>query len=86
MFRKSFITLDRVIDYTKQSNGTWHADLYHPVRLHVEGRSPSDCRYQMSEKFDVVLSEWLERTQKEPAQPLSSDEGTATIPGASNNS
>ena len=86
MFRKSFITLDRVIDYSKQSDGTWHADLYHPVRLHVEGRSPSDCRYQMTDKFDFVLSDWLERTQKEPEQPLNADEGIATIPGTSNNS
>jgi hypothetical protein len=86
MLGKSFITLDRVIDYTKQSNGTWHADLYHPVRLHVEGRSPSDCRYQMTDKFDFVLSEWLERTQKEPDQPLNSDAPIATIPSASNNS
>ena len=86
MFRKSFITLDRVIDYSKQSDGTWHADLYHPVRLHVEGRSPSDCRCQMTDKFDFVLSDWLERTQKEPEQPLNGDEGIATIPGTSNNS
>jgi hypothetical protein len=86
MLGKSTITLDRVIDYTKQSDGTWHADLYRPIRLHVEGRSPTDCRYQMTDKFDFVLSEWLGRTQKEPDQPLNSNAGIAIIPGASNNS
>ena len=86
MLARSTDTLERVTDYNKQPDGTWHADLYHPVRLHVEGRSPSDCQYRMSDKFDVVLSEWLKRTQKEPEQPLGSNEGIATIPGASNNS
>jgi hypothetical protein len=86
MLGKSFITLDRVIDYSKQPDGTWHGDLYHPVRLHVEGRSPSDCRYQMTDKFDFVLSEWLERSQKEPDQPINRNAGIAAIPGGSNNS
>ena len=86
MLARSTDTLERVTDYNKQPDGTWHADLYHPVRLHVEGRSPSDCGFQMSDKFDVVLSEWLEGTQKDPDRPLSSNAGTAIIASASNNS
>ena len=86
MLGRSTDTLDRVTDYNKQPDGTWHADLYYPVRLHVEGRSPSDCRYQMSDKFDVVLSEWLAGAQKDPDRRLGINAGTATIAGASNNS
>ena len=61
------MTLDRITDYTKQPDGTWHADLYRPIRLHAEGRSPDDCRYRLGEQFDLAMVEWLERVQKEPA-------------------
>ena len=86
MLAKSTTTLDRVTDYSKQLDGRWHADVYHPVRLHVEGGSPSDCRFQMIDKFDAVLSDWLERTQKEPDRPISSSAGTASIWERSKNS
>ena len=86
MLAKSTTTLDSVTDYTKQLDGRWHADVYHPVRLHVEGRSPSDCRFQMIDKFDAVLSDWLERTQKEPDRPISSSAGTTSIWEKSTNS
>jgi len=65
MIGKWTITLDRVTDYTKQTDGSWHGDLYQPVRLHVEGRSPNDCRYQLADLFDRALIEWIERSQKQ---------------------
>jgi hypothetical protein len=79
MLGESTKTLDRVTDYNKQPDGRWHADVYYPVRLHVEGGSPSDCRFQMIDKFDAVLSDWLERTQKEPDRPISSSAGITSI-------
>ena len=86
MLAKSTITLDRVTDYNKLPDGRWHADVYHPVRLHIEGGSPGDCWFQMIDKFDAVLSDWLEGTQKEPDRPISSSAGTASIWERSKNS
>ena len=63
MIGKSTIALDRVTDYTKQPDGSWHADLRVP-RLHVEGESPSDCQYRMMQQFDALLAEWLTAAQK----------------------
>ena len=73
------ITLDRVTDYNKQPDGSWHADLYRPIRLHVEGRSPDDCRYRMADRFDKALTEWLERIQKEHIAAFTGDAETASI-------
>ncbi len=78
MIGKWTITLDRVTDYTKQADGSWHADLHRPIRLHVEGRSPDDCRYQMASLFDAALTEWLERIQEQPGVLLGSEAGAAT--------
>lgn len=63
MIGKWYLTLDRVTEYTKQPDGSWHADLRVP-KLHVEGASPNDCRYRMADEFDAALTEWLEKAQK----------------------
>jgi hypothetical protein len=63
MIGKSTIALDRVTEYTKQPDGSWHADLRVP-RLHVEGDSPNDCRYRMMDQFDALLAEWLTAAHK----------------------
>lgn len=68
MLGKSTITLDRMTDYSKQPDGSWHADLRVP-RLHVEGESPNDCRYRMIDEFDAILSQWLVAAQ-ESSRPL----------------
>ena len=63
MLGKSTIALDRVTDYAKQPDGSWHADLNVP-RLHVEGESPNDCRYRMLDAFDAELARWITISQK----------------------
>jgi hypothetical protein len=65
MLGKSWITLDRVTDYTKQPDGSWHADLRVP-RLHVQGDSPNDCRSRLSAQFDALLAQWLKTAQESP--------------------
>ena len=67
--KSSMIALDRVTDYTKQQDGTWHADLRVP-RLHVEGDSPTDCRYRMMDKFDALLADWITAAQQSPEPRL----------------
>ena len=79
MIGKWTITLDRVTDYNKQPDGSWQAKLYRPIRPHVHGRSPDDCRYQMAELFDRAITEWLERIQKNPTAALMGDAETAII-------
>jgi hypothetical protein len=61
--KSSMIVLDRVTEYTKQTDGSWHADLRVPP-LHVEGDSPNDCRYRMMDKFDALLADWLIAAQQ----------------------
>lgn len=65
MLGRSVIALDRVIDYNKQPDGSWHADLYRPIRLHVEGLSTMECRTELHVKFDEAVAEWLERIHKQ---------------------
>ena len=77
MIGKSMITLDRVTDYTKQQDGSWHADLRVP-RLHVEGESPSDCRYKMADLFEALLAKWLVEAQKSPRPRVFGDAETET--------
>ena len=77
MISDLMITLDRVTDYTKQPNGSWHADLYQPIRLHVEGRSPDDCRYRLAGRFGEAMVDWLERCQKQPTAALTGEAETA---------
>jgi hypothetical protein len=72
MIGKTMIALDRVTDYTKQPDGSWHADLRVP-RLHVEGESPNDCRYRMMDLFEALLTEWLVAAQKSPHPRLFGD-------------
>ncbi len=86
MIGKWILTLDRVTDYTKQPDGSWHADLYHPIRLHVEGRSPDDCKYRMMDHFDRALTDWLERIQKQPTVVFGSEAETAIGPESASNS
>ena len=69
MIGKSMIALDRVTDYEKQQDGSWHADLRVP-RLHVEGESPNDCRYKMADLFEDLLTEWLVTAQNSPQPRL----------------
>jgi hypothetical protein len=79
MIGKWMIALDRVTDYTKQHDGSWHADLRVP-RLHVEGESPNECRYKMADLFEALLSQWLVAAQKSPQPRLFGDAETETIP------
>jgi hypothetical protein len=79
MIDKSMIALDRVTDYTKQQDGSWHADLRVP-RLHVEGESPNDCRYRMADLFEAMLAHWLVTAQKSPRPRLFGDAETETVP------
>jgi hypothetical protein len=68
MIGKWYIELDRITEYTKQPDGSCHADLRVP-RLHVEGESPNDCRYRMADEFDAALAKWLVKAQKSPDSP-----------------
>ena len=78
MLTRSMDMLDRVANYTKQADGSWHGDLHRPIRVHVEGRSPGDCKWKILEKFDRALADWLERIQKLPSDRRSGDEESAT--------
>lgn len=79
MIGKWYLTLDRITEYTKQPDGSWHADLRVP-KLHVEGASPNDCRYRMADEFDAALTEWLEKAQKSPGSVLGGQAENAPAP------
>ena len=64
MLAKSMKMLDKIVDYTKQSDGSWHAELSQPIQVHVEGKTPNDCRWKIEERFDEALADWLEQVQK----------------------
>jgi hypothetical protein len=78
MIGKTMIALDRVTNYTKQQDGSWHADLRVP-KIHVEGQSPNDCRYQMLDRFEDLLGEWLVRAQASPRPRLFGDADADTV-------
>lgn len=86
MLTKSSNMLDRVAEYTKQPDGSWHADLYRPIRVHAEGRSTGDCKWKILEGFDDALADWLERIQELPSARLTGDEESATPVEDSQNS
>ena len=79
MIGQFMIALDRVTEYTKQQDGSWHADLRVP-RLHVEGESPNDCRYRMMDQFDALLTQWLVAAQQSPHPRAFGIAETETVP------
>ncbi len=68
MLGKSTQALDIVTEYTKQPDGSWHGDLTRPIRVHVTGQTPVDCRWKVMEAFDAVLAEWLRCVHDQPAE------------------
>ena len=80
MLSKATRALDRLSDYAKQPDGSWHADLRVP-RLHVEGESPNDCKWRLLEAFDTLLAHWLESAQKLAHPPTIGSAESETDPG-----
>ena len=64
MFPKSMMVLDRIVDYTKRPDGSWHAELSRPLQVQVDAKTPNACRWKIEERFDEALADWLEQVQK----------------------
>jgi hypothetical protein len=68
MLWKTFETFRDLVDYSRNGDGTWHAEFHGAIDVAVQAASLYECQREIQEALDQKLAEWIRVPRTTPTR------------------